>query len=100
MYAPLTKHVISGQGEEDARGPDEVAHGSGECGGVNANGDEGVPEVDVSEETVIALQEDAGEERAPDQYFKNTTLWVLLADQVFILSSYRKKGFKVEDVFF
>lgn len=44
----LTKQVVPGQGVEDARGPDEVAHGSGEGGGVNPDGDEGVPDVDVS----------------------------------------------------
>lgn len=59
VIALLTKQVVSGQGVEDARGPDEVAHGSGEGGGVNADGDEGVPDVDVSEETVVVLQEGA-----------------------------------------
>lgn len=44
----LTKQVVPGQGVEDARSPDEVAHGSGEGGGVNPDGDEGVPDVDVS----------------------------------------------------
>lgn len=72
MTGPLTEQVVSGQSVEDARRPDEVAHGSGEGGGVNADGDEGVPDVDVSEETVIPLQEDPVGERAPDQYFKRS----------------------------
>lgn len=74
VVALLTKQVVSGQGVEDARGPDEVAHGSGEGGGVNADGDEGVPDVDVSEETVVVLQEGAVGESAPHQYFSDTTL--------------------------
>lgn len=53
-----TKQVVSGQGIEDARGSDEVAHGSGESGGINPDGDKGVPDVDVSQETVIPLKQD------------------------------------------
>lgn len=74
MTAPLTKQVVSGQSVEDARGPDEVAHGGGEGRGVNADGDEGVPDVDVPEETVVPLQEDAVGESAADQYFENTQI--------------------------
>lgn len=93
VIALLTKQVVSGQGVEDARGPDEVAHCSGESGGVNADGDEGVPDVDVSEETVVVLQEGAVGENAPDQYFNSTTRWVSQEYKVqkcFILSSYPK----------
>lgn len=43
-----TKQVVPGQGVEDAWGSDEVAHGSGESGGINPDGDKGVPDVDVS----------------------------------------------------
>lgn len=91
VIALLTKQVVSGQGVEDARGPDEVAHGSGDGGGVNADGDEGVPDVDVSEETVVVLQEGAVGENAPDQYFNSTTRRVSQEYKVqkcFILSSY------------
>lgn len=75
--ALLTKQVVSGQSVEDARGPDEVAHRSGEGRGVNADCDKGVPDVDVSEETVVPLQEDAVGESAPDQYFKNANFPLL-----------------------
>lgn len=52
-----TEQVIPGQGVEDAWGSDEVAHGGGQRGGVNPDGHEGVPDVDVSEETVIPLKQ-------------------------------------------
>lgn len=61
QHKPLvrpTKQVVPGQGVEDARGSDEVAHGGGESGGVHPDRDEGVPDVDVSEETVIPLEQD------------------------------------------
>lgn len=54
-----TKQVIPGEGVQDARGSDEVTHGSREGGGVNTNYDEGVPDVDVPQETVIPLKQDA-----------------------------------------
>lgn len=65
---PPTKQVVPGQGVEDARRPNQVAHGCRESGGVNPDGDEGVPDVDVSEETVIPLKQDAvdGQERKKD----------------------------------
>lgn len=74
MIALLTKQVVSGQGVEDTRGPDEVAHSGGKGGGVNADGDKWVPDVDVSEETVVALQENTVGESTPDQYFKEELL--------------------------
>lgn len=52
-----TKQVVPGQGVEDAWGSDEVAHGSGESGGVNPDGDKWVPDVDFSQETVIPLKQ-------------------------------------------
>ncbi len=57
MVALPTKQVVPGEGVEDAWGSDEVAHGSGESGGINPDGDKGVPDVDVSQETVIPLQQ-------------------------------------------
>lgn len=57
-----TEQIVSGQGVQDARRPDQVAHGGGERGGVHPDGDQRVPDVDVPEETVISLQEDAGGE--------------------------------------
>lgn len=56
---PPTKQVILCHGVEDAWGPDEVAHGSRQRGGINSDEDEGVPNIDVSQETVIPLKEKA-----------------------------------------
>ena len=56
-FTAPTKQVIPGQGVEDAWGSDKVAHGSGEGGGINPDGDEGSPDVDVSEEAVIPLKQ-------------------------------------------
>lgn len=63
MAGAPTEEIVPGQGIQDARRPDQVAHGRGESGGINPNGDKRVPDVDVSEETVISQEEDAvGEE--------------------------------------
>lgn len=63
MSGAPTEEVVPGQGIQDPRRPDQVAHGGREGGGINADGDKRVPDVDVSEETVISLEEDAvGEE--------------------------------------
>lgn len=83
VVALLTKQVVSGQSVEDARGPDEVAHGSGEGGGVDPDGNKGVPDVDVSKETVIPLQEDTVGESAPRQYFRDADLPTFGSMQVF-----------------
>ena len=57
MVVP-TKQVVPGQGVEDPWGSDEVAHGSGQSGGINPDGDKRVPDVDVSQKAVIPLKQD------------------------------------------
>lgn len=72
MAGAPTEQIVPGQGIQDARRPDQVAHGGGEGGGINPDGDKGVPDVDVPEETVISPEEDAvGEEDGPleEDYF-------------------------------
>lgn len=59
MAGAPTEEIVPGQGVQDPRRPDQVAHGGREGGGINADGDKRVPDVDVSEETVISLEEDA-----------------------------------------
>lgn len=59
MAGAPTEQIVSGQGIQDARRPDQVAHGGGESGGINPDGDKRVPDADVSEETVISQEEDA-----------------------------------------
>lgn len=54
-----TEEVVAGQGVQDPRGPDQVAHGGREGGGIDADGDKMAPDVDVSEEAVVSLEEDA-----------------------------------------
>lgn len=64
MTEPPTEQIVPGQGVQDARRSDQVAHGGRESGGINPNGDKRVPDVDISEEAVISLEEDTvGEER-------------------------------------
>lgn len=55
-----TEQIVSGQSVQDARRPDQVAHGGRESGGIDPDGDKRVPDVDVSEEAVISLEEDTG----------------------------------------
>ena len=57
----LTKEIIPGQGVEDAGCPNEVAHGRGEGGSIDAHGDQGREDTDVTQEAVVFLQEDPGE---------------------------------------
>lgn len=59
MAGAPTEEIVPGQGVQDPRRPDQVAHGGREGGGINADGDKRVPDVDVPEETVISLEEDA-----------------------------------------
>lgn len=58
MVVLPTKQVVPGQGVEDAWGSNEVAHGSGDSGRINPDGDKWFPDVDVSKETVVPLKED------------------------------------------
>lgn len=53
-----TKQVVSGQGVQDARGSNEVAHGSREGGWIDADGDKGSPDIYVPQETVVPLKQD------------------------------------------
>lgn len=76
MVVLPTKQVVPGQGVEDAWGSNEVAHGSGESGGINPDGDKGVPHVDVSQEAVIPLKEDTVRENT-NIYFNNHESLVL-----------------------
>lgn len=73
MAGAPTEEIVSGQGIQDAGGPDQVAHGGGESGQINPDGDKRVPDVDVSEETVISPQEDAAEEEDAPLKSKKTT---------------------------
>lgn len=56
----LTKEIIPGQGVEDAGCPNEVAHGRGESGSVDAHSDQGWEDTDVTQEAVVFLQEGPG----------------------------------------
>ena len=63
----LTKQVVPCQCVQDAGCPDQVAHGSREGGGVDPDGDERVPHVDVPQEAVIPLEKDAGGRRGEEE---------------------------------
>lgn len=60
----LTKEIIPCQGIEDAGCPDEVAHGSGERGSIDAHRDQRWEDTDVTQEAIILLQEGPGEGHA------------------------------------
>ena len=51
-----TEQVVLGQGIEDARGPNQAAHGGRQRGAVDPHGDEGVPHVDVTQVVVVPLE--------------------------------------------
>lgn len=53
----LTKQAVFGQRIQDPGGSYQVAHGSRHGGGVNPNGHQWRPNVDVSQETVVFLEE-------------------------------------------
>lgn len=76
MAGAPTEQIVSGQGIQDARRPDQVAHGGGEGGGINPDGDKRVPDVDVSEETVISPEEDTVGEEDGSLKCKKTILLV------------------------
>lgn len=60
MAAGPTEQVVFGQRKEDPGGSDQVTHGSGDAGGVNANVHQRRPHVDVSQEAVVPLEELTG----------------------------------------
>lgn len=55
MFKNLTKQVVFGQGIQDPGGSYQVTHGSRQ-GGVNPNCYQGRPYIDVSQETVVFLE--------------------------------------------
>lgn len=63
VLCSLTEQVVPRQSVQDAGRSDQVTHGSGQRGGVNADRHEGMPDVNVSEKSVIFLQEDPRERR-------------------------------------
>lgn len=60
----LTEQVVPRQRVQDAGRSDQVTHGGGQRGRVNADRHEGMPDVNVSEKPVIFLQEDPRERRS------------------------------------
>lgn len=91
MAGAPTEEVVPGQGVQDPRRPDQVAHGGREGGGINADGDKGVPDVDVSEEAVVPLEEDAvGRKTVP---FKPKGLYHFITPSPSTTMSHGKLGF-------
>lgn len=56
MFKNLTKQVVFGQRIQDSGGSYQVTHGSRQGGGVNPNCHQGLPYIDVSQETVVFLE--------------------------------------------
>lgn len=55
----LTKEIILGQRIKNPGCANQVAHGSRQSRGVDANGDKGRPDIDVLQEAVVSLEEES-----------------------------------------